>query len=541
MDPRRKYKSQSNSHNSGYGINHQVRDVPQLYQNHSQQQYQNNNYSNTSYPTNNSLHNNQVSSYSGNSQSYNSNAYYQQTPQIPMNQGQFYNPQQMLTTSQNHYGTQNMVYNNQSANGWSSQPQTQAHRQIMDQPHYNSAHNTYLQSQPTPLIQQHDNNISSNYRNLNNNSNPIYQPNQYTNINQSNNFSTQNSTSQPHHMPNQRNKDDSNHTRNQSIIRVPIGTTRPSMSSKDAAMPSKEIRTRHSSSDRTIARSNSPPRGSSNMNISRSSSKIKKKITSEERNFKKRPQSYSIDSVDNADVDMKKSRFINLYDSSNGAFANNYKFPAIKRDSIVLDAPGLLSRYNKLKVPDDFVKMEVDWKFISNKIFAQGMNMNIISKLDKRATIHSTLKPTEYCTNSALLHQAYNTPRLSVINNLSNTAKPIVYNAKILITNGYAREMNSESLDHSFCKNLNIICGNRNDKAQLLGTSWCKELDGGDPDLDQSCLLNTARRAVLSQSLIDIFTDCSDILKLCEVVYSHQNTDLCGISNYFYIYYKFLH
>ncbi len=77
----------------------------------------------------------------------------------------------------------------------------------------------------------------------------------------------------------------------------------------------------------------------------------------------------------------------------------------------------------------------------------------------------------------------------------------------------------------------------------LLGSSWCEELDGGNPLEDRSCLLNTARRAVYSQSLLDIFNPpppredgqehveydvTSNLTKLCEVSYHRPREELHG-------------
>ena len=80
----------------------------------------------------------------------------------------------------------------------------------------------------------------------------------------------------------------------------------------------------------------------------------------------------------------------------------------------------------------------------------------------------------------------------------------------------------------------------------LLGGSWCKELDGGNPLQDRSCLINTARRALYSQSLLDIFLgtnyfDCmntetesghdrflDNLIRLCEISYHRPREDTNG-------------
>jgi len=89
-----------------------------------------------------------------------------------------------------------------------------------------------------------------------------------------------------------------------------------------------------------------------------------------------------------------------------------------------------------------------------------------------------------------------------------------------------------------------ILCGRRKGSVMLLGGAWCKDLDGGNPLVDRSCLLNTARRAVYSQSLLDIFAgtnlfDCggglanghsieSNLIKLCEISYHRPKEDTKG-------------
>lgn len=79
----------------------------------------------------------------------------------------------------------------------------------------------------------------------------------------------------------------------------------------------------------------------------------------------------------------------------------------------------------------------------------------------------------------------------------------------------------------------------------LLGGSWCKELDGGNPLQDRSCLIHTARRALYSQSLLDIFigtslfeflpsefgeadNDIQNLVRLCEISYHRPREDTNG-------------
>ena len=55
----------------------------------------------------------------------------------------------------------------------------------------------------------------------------------------------------------------------------------------------------------------------------------------------------------------------------------------------------------------------------------------------------------------------------------------------------------------------------------LLGGSWSEELDGGNPLVDRSCLLHTARRALFAQSLLDIFGEEGSYFSLFLVPLTH--------------------
>ncbi len=75
-----------------------------------------------------------------------------------------------------------------------------------------------------------------------------------------------------------------------------------------------------------------------------------------------------------------------------------------------------------------------------------------------------------------------------------------------------------------------MLCGRRKGSILLLGTCWNAELDGGDPLTDRTCLLNTARRALLAQSLLDIARGdpTSNLVKLCEVSYHRPREEIKG-------------
>lgn len=76
-------------------------------------------------------------------------------------------------------------------------------------------------------------------------------------------------------------------------------------------------------------------------------------------------------------------------------------------------------------------------------------------------------------------------------------------------------------------RKLRILMGRRKGTYTLLGGPWCRELDGGDPSIDRSCLENTARRTILSQSLIDISHNCT-LIKLCELTYHRPQEEFKG-------------
>lgn len=63
----------------------------------------------------------------------------------------------------------------------------------------------------------------------------------------------------------------------------------------------------------------------------------------------------------------------------------------------------------------------------------------------------------------------------------------------------------------------------------LLGGSWSSELDGGDPLIDRSCLINTARRSIKSQSLLDIAI-AGSITSLGEIRYHRPEETIRGKS-----------
>lgn len=72
-----------------------------------------------------------------------------------------------------------------------------------------------------------------------------------------------------------------------------------------------------------------------------------------------------------------------------------------------------------------------------------------------------------------------------------------------------------------------VLIGKRKQNAMLLGGSWCSELDGGDPLQDRSCLVTTARRCVMAQSMVDIGIFCR-FVKICEIFYQRPKEEIKG-------------
>jgi hypothetical protein len=75
-----------------------------------------------------------------------------------------------------------------------------------------------------------------------------------------------------------------------------------------------------------------------------------------------------------------------------------------------------------------------------------------------------------------------------------------------------------------------MLCGRKKGSLVLLGTAWNRDLDGGDPLVDRSCLFHTARRALYAQSLLDIARGDvnKQLIKLCEVNYHRPREEIKG-------------
>ena len=203
---------------------------------------------------------------------------------------------------------------------------------------------------------------------------------------------------------------------------------------------------------------------------------------------------------------------------------------------MVLDTIGIYSRFNKLYVPNDFLKIDIDWLSIFH-----ALRTDVVAKIHKSPTImfenaaaapldiESSSLPSDIPQFSYSYPANYGNGYHSEYD-ISEAAlnKPIKFNSRVIITTGFqGNENDTITVDHTFSRNLRVLCGRRKGSVMLLGGSWCKELDGGDPYIDRSCLLSTARRTVLSQSLLDIF-ECCSIVKLGEINYHRPKEEIKG-------------
>jgi hypothetical protein len=53
--------------------------------------------------------------------------------------------------------------------------------------------------------------------------------------------------------------------------------------------------------------------------------------------------------------------------------------------------------------------------------------------------------------------------------------------ARVLVTLGVKDSDAGNYVDFSLSRKLRVLCGRRKGTVMLLGGSWCKEIDGGDP------------------------------------------------------------
>lgn len=74
------------------------------------------------------------------------------------------------------------------------------------------------------------------------------------------------------------------------------------------------------------------------------------------------------------------------------------------------------------------------------------------------------------------------------------------------------------TVDHTLPRKLRFLCGRRKGSVALLGGTWSQELDGGNPLVDRSCLINTAIRSVRASAFCDLGR-CAAFYRLFDVSY----------------------
>lgn len=220
------------------------------------------------------------------------------------------------------------------------------------------------------------------------------------------------------------------------------------------------------------------------------------------------------------------------------ALAEKYNLPSIGRYSSAFGVSDLSSRFPKLYLPADLMRVELDWSSIGS-----GLHSDYFKEVQTSSHVLLTSHPVT-ATDSCLLESeppsmTYVTPEygqpISLFNcSYLNTSyhnsngRSVRFNARVILTFGVADTANeNERVDSSLLKKLRVLIGRRKASAMLLGGAWSQELDGGDPLTDRSCLLNTARRAVLAQSFVDIAL-CSTPLKLAEILYQRPQEEVKG-------------
>lgn len=216
--------------------------------------------------------------------------------------------------------------------------------------------------------------------------------------------------------------------------------------------------------------------------------------------------------------------------------AEKYNFPSISRYSFALGVSELTLRFSKLYLPSDLMRVEIDWHSISH-----GYHTDYFRNFDLTSPVLFTCSPAVAKDNCVFESDppsmTYLTPEygqtISSFNGsyLSssyqhNNGRSIRFNARVILVFG-ATDLETDRVDFSLLKKLRVLIGRRKSSAMLLGGAWSQELDGGDPLSDRSCLLNTARRVVLAQSLVDIAL-FSKPLKLTEILYQRPREEVKG-------------
>ena len=254
-----------------------------------------------------------------------------------------------------------------------------------------------------------------------------------------------------------------------------------------------------------------------------------------------------------------------------------FNAPAINSRAYVLSAQDLSCRFPNLYLPADLVRVDVEWgdvlhglrSDVCKRIYQPVsviLETNVVTLVapaaaapvpaaapaaaaaaaeektgegkgeGSEATAAEAAVPAPAPTPAALElpRFTYVTPPAQDGYGVQHSAapRPIKFNARVLVTLGM-KELEADKIDHLFARRLRVLCGRRKKAATLLGGSWCAELDGGNPMEDRGCLLNTARRALLAQTLLDLAGGAGcrcNIVKLGEVSYHRPQEEYNGQS-----------
>lgn len=229
---------------------------------------------------------------------------------------------------------------------------------------------------------------------------------------------------------------------------------------------------------------------------------------------------------------------------------DSYNFPAFSKQNASCSLLDLYSRFPNLYIPADFVEFKIDWQSIHEALHYDFVNNLIVSTPmvfeNTPAPVVKANPNTATTTAASHFHSdLFDSPKFNYLNansanniitdsgssyypdRFTNSSKRVKFNAKVIISCG-VKDHENERIDNTLPRKLRMLCGKRKGGLLLLGAAWSRELDGGDPVSDRSCLLNTARRAIYAQSLIDIARGdaASNLLRLGEVTYYRPKEEI---------------
>ena len=211
---------------------------------------------------------------------------------------------------------------------------------------------------------------------------------------------------------------------------------------------------------------------------------------------------------------------------STGQLASAFKTPTLTDRGLFLTSPDLSSTFPRLYVPMDFVKLVIDWSACDTLTSVDGY----FPRMPRMVPHMAELNPSPLTTSIPLHLQQDRPPRgtqLEASTQHSNLVRalPIKYNCRVLLSLG----LNEDEPGGKFCvtRRLRLLVGRRKGNICLLGGAWSQELDGGDPRVDSSCLLSTARRCVRALSYCDL-DRCAVLTKLMEVTYHRPEESISG-------------